>query len=333
MGNFIYLLFCRLAYSATLNDIDILKAYKVLVMNEFYVKIVRGILVLLSKLPLKFHYFMADIFTWFIKKIMKYRMDVIWVNVARSFPDKKYDELEKIVHDFYDHLGDIVAEAIWFCGSDYKRLYDSGIVTVMEPEVISKLYDEAPSVTVLSTHCGNWELLGGFLGYRTSDGTKVNFGEEAISVVYKKLRDPIFDKVFALNRVNPLEIVGTKCEIESRNILRYAIQHRNEKRVYIYPTDQAPYQSTGKHPMGIFMNQETNAMLGSAVVANKLSHAVAYMKMKLIERGKYEMSLIPICTDASKMAPEEIMRKYYDLLEEEINETPHNWLWSHKRWK
>ena len=29
----------------------------------------------------------------------------------------------------------------------------------------------------------------------------------------------------------------------------------------------------------------------------------------------------------------ELIRKYYDLLEEEIRETPSNWLWSHKRWK
>jgi lauroyl/myristoyl acyltransferase len=27
------------------------------------------------------------------------------------------------------------------------------------------------------------------------------------------------------------------------------------------------------------------------------------------------------------------MRKYYNLLEEEIRETPDNWLWTHKRWK
>ena len=33
------------------------------------------------------------------------------------------------------------------------------------------------------------------------------------------------------------------------------------------------------------------------------------------------------------MKPEQIMRRYYDLLEEELNETPHNWLWTHNRWK
>jgi KDO2-lipid IV(A) lauroyltransferase len=58
-----------------------------------------------------------------------------------------------------------------------------------------------------------------------------------------------------------------------------------------------------------------------------------YMKMRRVKRGQYEMTLIPICRDASQMTPEQIMRKYYDLLQDEINETPHNWLWSHKRWK
>ena len=302
-------------------------------MKKFCVGFVRGGLVLLSKLPLKIHYFMADIFAWFIKKIMKYRSGVIHTNLARSFPHLKYNELKKISNDFYTHLGEIIAEAIWFSGSSYKRLYDSGIVTVMNPLVINAMYESSPSMTVLSTHCGTWEIMGGFLGYRTADGNKISFGEKAISVVYKKLTSEVFDEVFARNRVAPLEVVGTECEVESSRILRFAIEHKNDKRVYIYPTDQAPYWRAGKHPIGMFLNQETNSMLGSAVVAHKLAHSVMYMKMKRVERGRYEMTLIPICQDASKMKPEDIMRKYYDLLEEEINETPHNWLWSHKRWK
>lgn len=85
--------------------------------------------------------------------------------------------------------------------------------------------------------------------------------------------------------------------------------------------------------MGTFMSQRTFAMIGSVGVACKLSHAVIYMKMKRVERGRYEMSFIPICQNASEYTPEEIMRKYYDILEEEIRETPSNWLWTHKRWK
>lgn len=302
-------------------------------MNKLLVNIVRGLMIALSKLPLKFHYFMADILAWLFRKVLRYRYSTVMINLSRSFPDKKYKEIDRIAKDFYKHMGEIFTEAIWFGGSSYKRLYDSGIVTVMNPEELNELFLSTPSMTVLSTHCGNWELMGGFLGYRTLSGEKVAICEEDIRVVYKKLSSPVSDEVFKRNRVAPLERVGTSCEIESMNILRHAVSNRDKRLVYIYPTDQAPYWKAAKHPIGEFMHQQTNVMLGSVGAACKMSHSVMYMKMRRVERGRYEMTLIPICRNASEMTPEQIMRKYYDLLEQEINETPHNWLWTHKRWK
>lgn len=290
-------------------------------------------MVVLSQLPLGLHYFWGDVLSWTARKVLRYRYDTVMINLSRSFPDKKYKEIDRIARDFYRHLGEIFAEALWFAGSSYKRLYRKGIVTVTNPEEVNDFFLNAPSMTVLSTHCGNWELMGGFLGYRTATGEKVVIREENINVVYKKLSSDISDEVFKRNRVAPLEKVGTKCEVESSNILRHILKQKDKKMVYIYPTDQAPYWKAGKHPIGEFMHQQTNAMLGSTGVACKLSHSVMYMKMRRVKRGQYEMTLIPICRDASQMTPEQIMRKYYDLLQDEINETPHNWLWSHKRWK
>lgn len=302
-------------------------------MSELFAKIIRGCMICLGKLPLKFHYFMGDILSWIAEKLLRYRTDVVWINLSRSFPEMKYKELKQVYRDFYRHFGEIFAETIWFAAATYKRLFKSGIVTVTNPEEINEMFLSTPSMTVLSTHCGNWELMGGFLGYRTSSGVKVAIEEEQIQVVYKKLSNPVSDEVFRRNRVAALEIVGTSCEIESSNILRQTLKQKDERKVYIYPTDQAPYRKAGKHPIGEFMSQPTNVMLGSVGVACKLSHSVMYMKMKRVERGRYEMTLIPICRDASELTPEELMRKYYDLLEEEIRETPANWLWTHKRWK
>jgi len=302
-------------------------------MSELFAKIIRGCMICLGKLPLKFHYFMGDILSWIAEKLLRYRTDVVWVNISRSFPDMKYKELKQVYRDFYRHFGEIFAETIWFAAATYKRLFKSGIVTVTNPEEINEMFLSTPSMTVLSTHCGNWELMGGFLGYRTSSGVKVAIEEKQIQVVYKKLSSPVSDEVFRRNRVAALEEVGTSCEIESSNILRQTLKQKDERMVYIYPTDQAPYRKAGKHPIGEFMSQPTNVMLGSVGVACKLSHSVMYMKMKRVERGRYEMTLIPICRDASQLTPEELMRKYYDLLEEEIRETPANWLWTHKRWK
>ena len=302
-------------------------------MKDLRVNIVRGVLVLLSKFPLKFHYFMGDVFSWLARDVLRYRFDVVVTNIARSFPEKKTWDVRKVAKAFYKHFGELVAESIWFSGSSYERLRKSGIVTLTNPELLSEYYWKSPGLTVLSTHCGNWELLGGLPGYVDSEGKMVSVPETAITVVYKKMTSEVADRVFALNRIAPLKLLGTECEVESKNILRYSLQHKDEKRMYIYPADQAPYKGSGRHPIGKFMNQDTTAMTGSAGVACKLSHAVVYMKMKRVERGKYEMSFIPICENASEFTPEQIIRKYYDLLEQEIRETPGNWLWSHNRWK
>ena len=304
-----------------------------LIVKGLITKIIRGLLLVLSVFPLKFHYFMGDILAWLAKNVIRYRSDVVWVNISRSFPDKKYNELKRIYNDFYRHFGELVAETVWFSGSSGKRIRRSEIVGMTNPDLISNYFDSTDSsVTVLSTHCGNWELLGGLFNYPPVD-RPLSFGEKVMTVVYKRMSNPVSDMVFRYNRIAPLEEVGIECEVESKDILRYAIRHKDEKRVYIYPADQAPYRDAGKHPIGEFMHQQTNAMIGSMGVACKLSHAVLYMKMQRLSRGKYEMTFVPICEDASRMSPEDLLRKYYDLLQEEIKETPANWLWSHKRWK
>lgn len=305
----------------------------ILIMKNLLVNIARGLIVILSKLPLKFHYFMGAILAWIIKNVFRYRYDVVLTNVARSYPESAYKFPKQIADDFYSHLGEIAAEFIWFGGCSHEKIRDSRMVTFTNAEVLAEYYEKSPSVTVLCTHCGNWELLGGVFAYLEAGGVKDMFTPDNMKVVYKKLSSAVSDEIFKRNRINPIKENGENCLVESSNILRYAISNRNDKKVYVYPADQAPYTKAGKHFIGEFMSQPTNAMQGSMGVACKLSHSVLYVTMKRVERGRYEMTFIPICEDASKVAAEEILRKYYDLLEEEIRETPANWLWSHKRWK
>ena len=300
-------------------------------MKNLLAKAIRGVVVVLSVFPLRFHYFMGDILSWFIRNVARYRSGLVMLNLSRSFPELKYKQVKKIHDSFYRHLGEIVAEAIWFGGSTYEKIRKKGLVTLTNAKEISEIFDSTPSMTVLCTHCGNWEILGGFLGYRTPDGADLDLKEEQIKVVYKELHSAFSNEFFKHNRVAPLEKVGTTCEIESSNILRYAIKHRNEKNVYIYIADQYPYKTP--YDIGVFLNQKTSAMLGAAGVACKLGHSVIYLKMKRVERGRYEMTFVPICMNASEQTPEQITRRYFDILEEEICETPANWLWSHKRWK
>ena len=81
------------------------------------------------------------------------------------------------------------------------------------------------------------------------------------------------------------------------------------------------------------MNQDTMSMEGGVNIAVKMGFGVAYMNMDRVSRGHYRWRVEKICDDASTFTPDEITRRYYDLLEADIRRNPSNYLWSHKRWK
>ncbi|MGM9785754.1 MAG: lysophospholipid acyltransferase family protein [Candidatus Cryptobacteroides sp.] len=300
-------------------------------MSKLGVKVVHSLVSVLGRLPLGFHYAFGRCLAFLAKNVVRYRYDVVMINLARSFPEKKHRELKEIADRFYSHFGDIFAEAIWFSAATYKRLYDSRIAYVENPGLLNECFRSSPSVTVLFSHCGNWELLGGILAYCTNGGLTVDACETDVKVVYKRLHSKFSNDFFLMNRITPLGPGGDECEVETGDILRYAIKRKDKKSIYIYIADQSPYM--GSYDVGEFMHQPTKAMLGGAKVAHKLGHSVLYMGMKVVERGRYAITFEPLCHDASKEDPEKIIRKYFDLLERDIKEQPHNWLWTHNRWK
>ena len=298
------------------------------------VKITEMLMRLLALQPLKMHYFWGRCLSWFVSGPMHYRRDVVMINLARSFPEKKYSELRKIADDFYKHFGDLFAETFWFAGShDTKRLRDSHICEMEHADVLNRLYNDCPGVIVLTSHLGNWELTGGILNYVYAPD-KVDFGEKNTTVVYKELSNSFWDKVFGDNRCAPIAKDNKEtCYVESRKILRFVIAHRNEKRLYIFPTDQCPYKYASAHTVDNFMHQPTLTMTGGAALAHKFGFAVVYMAFKKKEGFGYKMSFREICPDASKYTPEDIMNKFSSYLEEDVNAQQENYLWTNKRWK
>lgn len=293
-----------------------------------------GLMRLLALQPLKVHYFWGRIIAKFVSGPLHYRRDVAVVNIARSFPEKKYNELRQITERFYGHFGRVVAETFWFAGSyDTKRLHFSHICEIQNVDLLNRLYAERPSVMILTSHFGNWEVFGGFFSY-VYPPRKVDFTEDNISVVYKKLDDRFWDRVLARNRCAPFqESFDKNCYVESQNIMRFVIEHSGEKRVYVFPTDQCPYRYAAAHTVDNFMHQPTKTMTGGAVLARKYGMAVCYMSMREREDFGYTMSFREICRDASTRSAEEIMNDFYRLLEDDVKFQPENYMWTHKRWK
>lgn len=287
---------------------------------------------LIGRLPLKFHHANAKFLAWLIGDVLRYRRDVVSFNLARCFPELDTIRLKEIRKEFYLHFADIVAEAVWFGACrDPKRLRDAHIVEIANPEVISKLFDSASGIAVLYSHCGNWELYGGMQNYNYTEHP-MPITEQNFSVVYKHTNSKTTDEVLRMNRFAPLaDRDGFKGYVETKDLIRHAFSHRDEKRIYNINTDQRPYQDSGANIPVRFLGQDTKTMTGAAAIAKKFGMAVCYLRMQLKERGHYVIEYVPICENASEMSVEAIMTRYYELLEGDIRKQPANYLWTHKR--
>lgn len=285
-----------------------------------------------GKLPLKVIYRIFKFPVWVLRDIVRYRKDEVYINVARSFPEKTYDEIKTIVRDFYDNLGDILAETIWF-GSSYnnpERIRKQNLGSVKNLEEVDEVLEKGKSVVLLSSHCGNWELVGA-LGEFIGDKKNARMTEDNIIVVYRRLSNRFWDDFMRKNRT--AIIPEFKGYIETEEVIRFMFENKDKQHVYVFPTDQYPYGRAKRYEVKSFLNQKTYSMTGGASVAHKFGMACFVMIMRKTDDKKYEYYFHKICEDASAMTPEEITERYYRCLEEEIKLCPSNYLWSHKRWR
>ena len=301
-------------------------------MSKLGAFLLKLLLRLLGLLPLRVHYALGRFVSWLAESVVRYRRDVVMHNLTRAFPEKNIWELKPIRKNFYRHFGELIAEAVWFGGCrNPKRLRRARLVEVENPDVAARLFEASPSMVVMYSHCGNWELYGGIASYNYTD-TPLPFTEQNFCVVYRELSSKAWDLVLQDNRFAPLlDRKHFPGYIESKDLIRYAFTHRDEKKVYNINTDQRPYFVSPANMDVEFLGQQVQTMTGAAALARKFGMGVAYLTMRREGRGHYVMRYEPICEDASKMSVEEIMRQYYKLLEADIRQQPENYLWTHQR--
>lgn len=294
-----------------------------------------GYLRLKGRLPLGYHYFWGSVAAWMLARVLRYRKAVVEANLARSFPALRYDALDAVKRRFYARLGEIFAETVWFAGCRGERgivrFRRQGIIRTLNPEVLNRFHDEGRSVMVFASHTGNWELLGSLLS--APGPVPFTVRPEDIAVVYKRLSSRVWDEVLRDNRCGIVAHTGFDGYVESKQMLRYALGHREEPLVYLFPNDQAPYAGTSRTAVGSFLHQETQAMTGGAALARKLGMAVVYLRFRVEARGRYTVEYVPVCADAAQETTEDLLTRYYKLLEADIEAQPFNYLWTHKRWK
>lgn len=273
---------------------------------------------LISKLPYRLFYGVADFAFFLVYYMVGYRKKIVAYNLQLAFPEKTENERHKIRKEFYRHFCDLFLEMAKTISISEKELKKRFIL--QNPEELHRLEALEKSYITMMAHYNSYE-------WSTAIGL---YGKGFKSYgIYKKIKNPFFDKMIRDSRGKfNVEM------LDKNDVLRQMIRDARAGIVCNYGmiADQAPKGGRSKYWRD-FMGHRVPVFVGSEVAAKKLDMAVAYLKIEKVKRGYYAATLVPLFDDPKNVEDYKITDAYIDQLEKQIRENPQYYLWSHKRWK
>ena len=282
--------------------------------------VIYPILWIISKLPWKLFYLFSDLIYIVVYHIIGYRKAVVTDNLTNAFPEKSIKEIASIRRKFYRHMCDMFLESLKSMSISDKETQKH--YKFINREDFQKLEDANKSYMLIAGHHANFEWANSIdlLTKYTCVG------------VYKKVKNPHFDKLFKGIRGRfGAEIVPNK-QISRYTVLMEKKPETRGKRMYGIVADQTPKLSDSNYYKS-FMGREVPVFVGAEVLAKKLDLNYAFLKVKKVKRGYYEAEVVIISDDITSVKDFEATETYMDLVEAQIREQPELYLWTHKRWK
>ncbi|MDG5799135.1 lysophospholipid acyltransferase family protein [Marinilabiliaceae bacterium ANBcel2] len=270
-----------------------------------------------SFLPFFLLYRLSDFFYLFML-LFGYRKKVISSNLKKAYPLKDRRWRDKIRYQFYRHLCDVFVETIALHNKSPKKI--SQRVEVENLELLKNSINQGRDAIAFLGHYGNWEWI---------PSVALKLPEAKGLSVYRPLKNRYFDR-YMLN----LRSVFGSDNIPKKNTVRTIIKYKRDNKRFVLGliADQSP----GRNELDYwttFLNQRTPVITGPEKLSRISGTDLFFWKIRKVTRGRYSLKLVPYPRDPSKAPEGDITEWCVRQLEEQINEDPRFWLWSHRRWK
>jgi KDO2-lipid IV(A) lauroyltransferase len=277
--------------------------------------IVYGFLWLLSLLPLRVLHFISDCFYVLVFYVFKYRKEVVLKNMRQAYPQKTDGEIERLAKKFYHAFIDSLIESI--------KLFSSGKTFIqkhvrVDTTLPDKLAAENKSCQMHACHQFNWEYL--------NHAMALSFKQPLIAV-YMPIKAKALNKIFYDLRTRYGTVMLPATDMKNR-----FAAWRNRLHILALVADQNP--GNVQNALWFqFFNKPTPFIPGPERYAREKKCPVILGYSRIVKRGYYSMHFEVLTEDASILAEKELTGLYVKRITQIINEQPHNWLWSHRRWK
>ena len=269
----------------------------------------------ISLLPLWLLYGISDIAFFFLYHILGYRKQIVWDNLRHAFPEKSDKELLSIRKKNYHNFCDQWIETLKLLSISKKALNKKIIANW---EVFHELEKEGKNTYALLGHSFNWEWANVACAWNV---------QQQFAGIYLPLSNKAFDKLMLKIRSRSGALL-----VSMKALKKGLLTLKNKQYILAQMADQNP-SVTEVATWISFMNRAAPFFKGTEQMARRAKAAVVFAGIKKIKRSYYRIELIKLTDDASKMEEGVILKKYVQLLEEQLKTQPENWMWTHRRWK
>lgn len=274
-----------------------------------------GLLYLVSLLPFSVLYGISYIAYILIYHIIGYRKNIVLSNLAIAFPQKSEEERRRIAKRFYRNFTDNFIETIKLLSISPKQLQER---FSCDYSSMNKYYASGKNVQLHLAHFFNWEYADLSLSLNSV---------YPVLVVYMPLANAAMNKLFykLRSRFNAKMIAATA-------YLREFKPYSKERFCLVFVSDQNAGNTLTAYWLPFF-GKMAPFVTGPEKSARLTNTVCLYVKFKKIKKGYYYVSFHLISDDVRNLKEGELTKRMIKFTEDNINEQPEIYLWTHRRWK
>ena len=247
--------------------------------------------------------------------VFGYRRGIVMKNLSIAFPKKSDRERRAIAKEFYKNFIDTFIEMVKLVSISRKE-FDKRLL--INAEVINNLLPTGQSIQIHSGHFFNWEFLN--LGLAANS-------QYPFIGVFTAITNKTFHRLIVKIRGKYGTILISSSEFKTK-----FHQYTDKPYSIGLVADQNPVDPSNAYWIPFF-GKMTPFLKGPEKGAKSMNTAVVMAEFYKVKRGFYRIELTLLTTTPKETPNGFITKALVNFIEESVNKRPHNYLWSHRRWK
>jgi len=258
----------------------------------------------------------ADAVAWLAWRVFRVEQRPLRANLTASFPELTEPQLQQLMRAYYRNFAQVLIEVVRSVSLSPGELRSRVALEGFEP-VRTALASGTPVLLVAAHQC-NWEwmllALSLELGY-------------PLEAAYK----PLVDGWAQREMLKARSRFGAQL-VPAQDLLGHILRGGRTPRAIAMVADQEPRTSERRH-WTRFMNRDTAFFMGAEEITRVTKFPAFFIGLRRTSRGRYAVSVTPLSQAGEKLATGALTERYARLVEAQIQASPADWPWSHKRWK